>query len=251
MERFILRVQSTSRLGNKPWYSPLLRRVAHQRHRLFCKAELLPRDHRLSVAYRKVRNWYMPELRAAERQYYLRLGSYLSSSQYAMDPLLRWWRRAKKACGLTATDSMPPLSVEGQLHVSPLDKAACLNSVFASQCSAPPSPPCQQLCAMTSDVFTFKSLSEPDVLKKLVQLDCSKSPGMNCLHNRVLKECASTLQPLTFMFNLSLQCGTFPRRWKSAIIQPIFSRTEVTVLHLLPTVLLPCYRLCPKFWNVW
>ena len=80
MERFIPRVQSTSRLGNKPWYSPLLRRVARQRDRLFCKAKLLPRDHRLSVTYRKVRNWYVSELRAAERQYYLRLGSYLSSS---------------------------------------------------------------------------------------------------------------------------------------------------------------------------
>ena len=160
-----------------------------------------------------------------------------------MDPH-RWWRRAKKACGLAATDSIPPLSVEGQLHVSPQDRAACLNSVFASQCSAPPSPPCQQLCAMTSDVFTFKSLSEPDVLKKLVQLDCSKSPGMDCLHNRVLKECASTLvQPLTFMFNLSLQCGTFPRRWKSAIIQPIFknrgdrsSPSSYRPIALLPAV---------------
>ena len=60
-------------------------------------------------------------------------------------------------------------------------------------------------------------------MKTLAALDCSKSPGVDCLHNRVLKECASTLvRPLTFIFNLSLQSATFPCRWKSAIIQPIF-----------------------------
>ena len=151
MSNFVPKVTFVSRSCNKPWYSPLLSRIRWQRDRLFHRSKYLPKDHHLSAAYRKVRNWYLSELHRAEAVYYLQLTARLDLSSSSMDS--RWWRSAKCAAGLEVRDSIPPLSVNGKLHLSAADKADCLNASFAAQCSAPSacsSPPWMHFTASPS-----------------------------------------------------------------------------------------------------
>ena len=144
LERFVPRSTVSDRRGNKPWYSSFLCRLRRQRDRLFRWSKELQHDHRLSIAYRSVRNWYVAELRSAERAYYRYLASTLSAGQLRSQPH-RWWSKAKSVCGLKERDAVPPLVADGKLHISAAEKAECLNTAFSTQCSARSSTNCPSL----------------------------------------------------------------------------------------------------------
>lgn len=70
-----------------------------------------------------------------------------------------------------------------------------------------------------------------DVLHALLNVNVNMSCGPDKIHPLVLKECACVLvQPLTYLFNVSLANGVFPSIWKSSFIKPIFKsgrRTDI------------------------
>ena len=63
-----------------------------------------------------------------------------------------------------------------------------------------------------------------DIVNKLLSnLDVSKQGGDDGLSNKLLKMVASSLDvPLCRLFNLLLDKGFFPTRWKLGIVVPIF-----------------------------
>ncbi len=63
------------------------------------------------------------------------------------------------------------------------------------------------------------------VLKKLTNLNTSKSPGPDKIHPRILKELASTLStPLTILFTASLEQKKIPSDWKYAKVSAIYKK---------------------------
>ena len=61
------------------------------------------------------------------------------------------------------------------------------------------------------------------IYKRLINSNINKSPGPDNLHPRVLKEISSVLvDPLFYIFNLSLNTGKLPKEWKKAWITPVF-----------------------------
>ncbi|KAK8741933.1 hypothetical protein OTU49_002018 [Cherax quadricarinatus] len=61
------------------------------------------------------------------------------------------------------------------------------------------------------------------VLRQIDKLKPNKSPGPDELYARVLKECKEELStPLANLFNISLQTGMVPDKWKMANVIPIF-----------------------------
>ena len=185
---------------SKPWYSSYLRRIAKQRDRLFRRSRGLHSEHRLAVGYRRVRNWYVAELRHAERMNYIRQGCRLSSKEL-WGCTHRWWAVAKSACGLQSRDSIPPLADSGCVAISSLDKADRLNRAFAAQCSAPSSTQPTLPMDPSGSKFTFSMISVADVLKRLASLNVWKASGLDELPNGFLKECRFAIaQPLTHIF---------------------------------------------------
>lgn len=74
-----------------------------------------------------------------------------------------------------------------------------------------------QLCNIT---FTVE-----EVLGHLNNLNINKSCGPDELHPRVLKELASVIaEPLSNIFNSSMNSGTLPSDWKLANISPVFKK---------------------------
>lgn len=218
--------------SNKPWYNGYLHRLRRQRDRLFYRSRNLPHTHRLSVAYRKIRNLYVAELRSAERLFHRKYYESLSSAIRIRNPH-RWWRAAKSACGIQTTQSIPPLISTDCVHVSSLDKAECLNSFFAKQCSAAPSSNslADSLALPQHNRFAFEEIPVVTVYKRLLSLNTQKACGLDEISNKVLKECATVMAgPLAHVFNCSLKTGVFPFQWKRAVVAPIFknkgSRSE-------------------------
>ena len=146
-----------SRSSNKPWYSAYLCRLRRLRDRLFRKSKSVPVSHKISLAYKRVRNLYVCELRSAERDYFRRISFNLSLDQLRDQPH-KWWSVAKKACGLKHNEAIPSLiSADQRISTSPVEKAECLNSSFSEQCNAP-SPAELPNCTPRSECrFSFKN----------------------------------------------------------------------------------------------
>jgi len=61
----------------------------------------------------------------------------------------------------------------------------------------------------------------------LCNLNPTKSPGLDCVHPRVLKECHEELAyPISVLFNLSIQAGKLPDLWKLAQVTPLFKKGD-------------------------
>ena len=78
------------------------------------------------------------------------------------------------------------------------------------------------------------TLTSENVSKKLCSLNPTKSPGIDSIHPRLLKECHLQLSyPLTLLFNKSLQSGTLPDMWKLAKVTPLLKKGDK---NLVPTI---------------
>ena len=61
--------------------------------------------------------------------------------------------------------------------------------------------------------------------KKLCKLNPTKSPGIDNVHPRLLKECHSELcDILATIFNKSICEGGLPQSWRNAQVSPIFKK---------------------------
>ena len=64
-----------------------------------------------------------------------------------------------------------------------------------------------------------------DVLKEIDRLNASKSPGVDLVYPRIIKECKDEVcLALTDIFNKSLETGEVPSLWKQANVVPIFKK---------------------------
>ena len=63
------------------------------------------------------------------------------------------------------------------------------------------------------------------IVTKIKKLKDSKSPGIDGITPKLLKEIAEEISvPLAIMFNLYLRKGTVPHKWKHANVVPIFKK---------------------------
>lgn len=70
-------------------------------------------------------------------------------------------------------------------------------------------------------------IPQKTVRTALAKLKPNKSPGMDKIHPRVLKETANTFsEPLTILFNKSIQQCTVPNEWKKAQISAIYKKGD-------------------------
>ena len=67
--------------------------------------------------------------------------------------------------------------------------------------------------------------SSEDVTRRLKSLKPTSAPGPDGIHPRLLKECANELgQPLSIIFNRSMEEGILPDDWKKTNVTPIFKK---------------------------
>lgn len=72
------------------------------------------------------------------------------------------------------------------------------------------------------DIKTFP-VTASDILNAISTLKESGSSGPDGIPPIFLKNCSlAIVEPITTLFNWSLQSGLFPTRWKSSFIMPIF-----------------------------
>ena len=119
----------------------------------------------------------------------------------------------------------PLLKSDGETVSDAKCKAQILNDYFASQTRLDIST--GQLPGSTQNqhvpLLDSITVSEREVLSILNSLDPNKSTGPDEIPTKLLKISAILIvEPMTKLFNKSLQQGIFPNSWKTANIKPIF-----------------------------
>jgi Reverse transcriptase (RNA-dependent DNA polymerase) len=77
----------------------------------------------------------------------------------------------------------------------------------------------EELCSIT--------VSCDKMCKALGALNINKASGPDGLNPRVLKElCHELANPLTYLFNKSMNAGKLPKAWKEAEVRPIFKKGD-------------------------
>ena len=173
-------------LSNKRWYNRHLKYLANCKDQLFRR--LLARGASANVlsCYRKIRNLYLAELRAAEPWLdFKELGRSLTSD--SLGPA-QWWKKAKRACGWSGQQETQSLTVNGNIVSSTSDRAAVLCQQFQQQCSAFP-PVTSRFFSKNdgSGHFELKEISSIEVLTALRKPPSDKSVGLDLVSNKVLK----------------------------------------------------------------
>ena len=70
-------------------------------------------------------------------------------------------------------------------------------------------------------------VTTPGLQTALSQIDEHSSMGPDGIHPMLLKACAAELaEPLTVVFNKSIQEGVVPNRWKVAVVTPIYKKSS-------------------------
>ena len=84
-----------------------------------------------------------------------------------------------------------------------------------------PETPVRDGLPLLSDV----NFTPEEVENTIRKLNISKSPGLDQLHPRMLREIASVLKtPLFMLFRKSLDSGQLPKQWTCSHVTPIFKK---------------------------
>ena len=148
--------------------------------------------------------------------------------------------------GRKHSNPIPPLlKPDGEAVSDNNDKAQLLNEYFASQTRLDISNTQTPQTTKASLVPYMDSfvVSESEVLSMLNSLDPNKSTGPDDIPTKLLKISAILIvEPLTKLFNKSLNQGIFSNSWKTANIKPIFKNkgSPANPTNYRPISLLSC-----------
>ena len=96
--------------------------------------------------------------------------------------------------------------------------AGFFSSVFADD-----DPLYQGVLGPSPGTFRNCTITRPDLVKSLRELDVGKGAGPDKIPNMLLKPLAEEFsEPLAILFDASLEAGIFPTQWKHSFVVPIF-----------------------------
>ena len=138
-------------------------------------------------------------------------------------------------------DKKDGLSQLLQSYPSKQMAAECINKHFCSSFSEPPN----WSSAMAGAIPLYSKpwdidISVQTVFSHLIRLDCKKSTGSDGISSLLLRECAASFaEPITHLFNLSVECQKVPQQWKMAHVIPVPKRRVTSLDDIRPISLLP------------
>ncbi len=159
----------------------------------------------------------------------------------------KWWNLLKRATNTGKGSALhdTPILDDNILIYEDSCKAEAFNKFFtqSDQTDNPSDPIPRDHNLLYYPKIPNLIINEVDVFELLNSLDTTKATGPDNVSNVFLKNCAAGLaKPLCIIFNMSLQTGKFPKKWKLANVCPIFkSKGDKKVCDFYrPISLLPC-----------
>ena len=216
MDRNIPKVKQSKKRYQPKWLDNKTLRKIKKKHRLF-KRFLITKEGIDYLRFIEARRKCKRAIKTAKREYEKKIAKHSKHNPR------QFWNFVNDK--LKVNSNISPLDKkDGSKATSDEDKANVLNEYFAS-------------------VFTKENLNNiPDytphsvnicdirvtptaVQKKLSKLDPSKAQGPDKIPSRILKELSNELaQPISFLFNATLETGQLPEDWKKAEVIAIYKK---------------------------
>lgn len=170
------------------------------------------------IEYTRARNAAKSEIRRAVRDYEKEIAKKAKANPKAFYSLVNSKLKTRTTIG-TLNDNGKEINTEN-------GKAETFNQFFSSvftqeDLTQIPHPEAVELKNQLLDV----AISREEVLELLKKVRTDKSPGLDGIHPRILKECAEQLDgPLTILFRNTLQEVHIPQDWREASVTPIYKK---------------------------
>src|SRR5664279_4398204 len=171
------------------------------------------------IEYTKARNAAKTETRRAVRDYEREIAKKAKVNPKAFYSFVNSKLKTRTTIGDLQTD-------DGEEISSDNGKAEIFNRFFSSVYTQEDTQQISQPegTSIKSQLLDIE-ISERHVLELLKKVKIDKSPGLDGIHPRVLKECAEQLAgPLTTLFRNTLHEGNIPQDWREASVTPIYKK---------------------------
>lgn len=219
-ENHIPKKTFTVRPNDKPWMTTTIRKHMRQRNRLYHKAKLKNSTFHWQK-FKNKRNEVVELVRQAKQDYKKKLQTSLSDPNL---PQKSWYRIVNDITKLKNKQSPPPpLIKDNTINLHPFDKAETLNKHFADISRTENEPPLPDEPIPPNFNLRTIHVSVQDVKDQLHKLNISKPAGPDDIMPKFIKLISNYIyEPLTSLFNRSLELGQVPNQWKMANISAIF-----------------------------
>lgn len=206
---------------NKPlWYDINISRAIRERNRLYnLKRET--KNNTICKQYLAARRKVKSLIKTAKRNYEISIAKDSKTNPKQFYRYINSSKQIKSGIG-------PILNTQGVLETDSKDIASTLNNYFSSVFTTAANTNTPQATNQTSNIVLpdFK-ISQSSVTRQIELLKINKSPGPDLFIPKILKMVKDEVaEPLTKMFNMSLQHGQLPTDWKTANITPIFKKGD-------------------------
>lgn len=224
-----------------PWMTDEIRLLIEERkeiHRLAKRSDK-PEDW---LQFRHFRNYVTSREKQRIAEYYMELENKVSdSTQFGHK---EWWKLVKLFLKKKGVDSnkIPPILSDGVVFHTSQGKANVFNDFFITQSTLENEDdvlPAMPFCNYELREIT---LSSTDVKEVIANLNKNKAVGPDQVHNNLLISALPIiLNPLTVIFNRSLNETKFPQIWKTAHVTPLYKKSSKELCsNYRPISLLSC-----------
>uniref|UniRef100_A0AAZ3RMD0 HEAT repeat-containing protein 6 n=1 Tax=Oncorhynchus tshawytscha TaxID=74940 RepID=A0AAZ3RMD0_ONCTS len=151
----------------------------------------------------------------------------------------KFWKAIKSMSGNSNVNELLSCVLKDFVAIyDKTEKLNCFNEHFVSSgrlFDSVPSvsvQPCVDEPVRAGQTFSFLPFSVQVVHKALKSLDQRKPAGPDLLDPCLLNLAADFIaEPLTYLFNLTLECNEIPKIWKSAFVLPLLKGGDPTLLN--------------------
>ncbi|CAG2193300.1 Peflin,Programmed cell death protein 6,Sorcin [Mytilus edulis] len=194
-----------------------------KRKNILSKKIVTNQDPEIRAEYNRVRNKTKSSVNKLKKKFEKGLSENAKANPKAIWSYVKSKSKTREGIGDLHTD---PDDTKSPKTDDDKEKAEILSEYFASVFTQEPDGeiPVPNSINIANELTELK-INKDMIMKHLKKLKIDKSPGPDKLHPRLLRETMESIaEPLSLIFNQSLNEKTVPKEWKNALVSAIFKK---------------------------
>lgn len=221
---------SHSKFNIKPWMTPGLIRCSRHKDKLHAESIKHPEDESKKLVFSRYRNFYVSLLRKIKSEYE---SKELNDNRNCPRKLWKSINRISHRSNSNPRNGTQELLVQNNVPINEVLEGrnkyfSSVGKNLADSILTRLNETESSLAARTINKdpplhsFYIPPTDEKEISELILKLNPNSSPGLDNINNRILKAIRLSVAPiLAHLFNLSIESGTFPKAWKTAVVIPI------------------------------